>query len=104
MNQKQEFKERARYLAEKYDYDPGEVRKIWCFGPETTGPNILVDVTKGVQNMNEIKDSVVAGFQWASKEVILVSTDELVDAMVLTQVLRHCALLERGCVCTVSVG
>ena len=28
-----------------------------------------MDVTKGVQYLNEIKDSVVAGFQWASKEV-----------------------------------
>ena len=46
-----------------------EARKIWCFGPDTNGPNILVDCTKGVQYLNEIKDSVVAGFQWASKEV-----------------------------------
>ena len=42
---------------------------MWCFGPETTGPNMLIDVTKGVQYLNEIKDSVVAGFQWATKEV-----------------------------------
>jgi len=66
---RQEMKERARYLAEKYDYDATEARKIWCFGPEGTGPNIVVDITKGVQYLNEIKDSVVAGFQWASKEV-----------------------------------
>ena len=33
------------------------------------GPNLLIDVTKGVQYLNEIKDSVVAGFQWATKEV-----------------------------------
>ena len=66
---RQEMKERARYLAEKYDYDATEARKIWCFGPEGTGPNIVVDTTKGVQYLNEIKDSVVAGFQWASKEV-----------------------------------
>lgn len=48
-----------------------EARKIWCFGPEGTGANILVDVTKGVQYLNEIKDSVVAGFQWATKEGVL---------------------------------
>lgn len=48
--------------------DVGESRKIWCFGPEGTGPNLLIDVTKGVQYLNEIKDSVVAGFQWATKE------------------------------------
>jgi len=30
---------------------------------------MLIDCTKGVQYLNEIKDSVVAGFQWATKEV-----------------------------------
>jgi len=65
---RQEFKARARYLNEKYEYDVTEARKIWCFGPEGTGPNIMIDVTKGVQYLNEIKDSVVAGFQWATKE------------------------------------
>lgn len=67
---RQDLKTRARYLADKYDWDVGEARKIWCFGPDGTGPNLLVDVTKGVQYLNEIKDSVVAGFQWAAKEVI----------------------------------
>jgi len=71
VSSKQEVKERARYLAEKYNYDVNEARKIWCFGPEGTGPNIVVDCTKGVQYLNEIKDSVVAGFQWASKEGVL---------------------------------
>lgn len=65
------MKERARYLADTYDFDVGEARKIWCFGPEGTGPNLLIDVSKGVQYLNEIKDSVVAGFQWATKEVKL---------------------------------
>lgn len=65
---RQEPKARARYLAEKYEYEANESRKIWCFGPEGTGPNLLIDVTKGVQYLNEIKDSVVAGFQWATKE------------------------------------
>jgi len=46
-----------------------EARKIWCFGPDGTGPNFVMDCTKGVQYLNEIKDSVVAGFQWAAKEV-----------------------------------
>ncbi len=70
VNTKQDFKIRARYLNEKYEYDVTEARKIWCFGPEGTGPNLMIDVTKGVQYLNEIKDSVVAGFQWATKEVM----------------------------------
>merc|ERR1712055_1032846 len=64
---KQDFKIRGRYLADKFEYNVDEARKIWCFGPEGTGPNIVIDATKGVQYLNEIKDSCVAGFQWASK-------------------------------------
>ncbi|KAJ1961488.1 translation elongation factor 2 [Dipsacomyces acuminosporus] len=61
-------KARARILAEQFEWDVTDARKIWCFGPDTTGPNTLVDVTKGVQYLNEIKDSCVAAFQWAAKE------------------------------------
>ncbi|KAI9595985.1 P-loop containing nucleoside triphosphate hydrolase protein [Syncephalis fuscata] len=61
-------KERARYLAETYEWDPTDARKIWCFGPDTTGPNVLVDSTKAVQYLNEIKDSCVAALQWAARE------------------------------------
>jgi hypothetical protein len=38
-----------------------DARKIWCFGPDTSGPNLLIDQTKAVQYLNEIKDSVVSG-------------------------------------------
>ena len=61
-----DFKTRGRTLADDYGWDVTEARKIWCFGPNTTGPNLLVDVTKGVQYLNEIKDPCVAGFQWAT--------------------------------------
>ena len=59
---------RARYLADTYGWDVTDARRIWCFGPDTTGPNVFLDASKGVQYMNEIKDSVVAAFQWATKE------------------------------------
>merc|ERR1712055_926763 len=71
VNPRDDFKIRGRYLADTYEYDITEARKIWCFGPDTNGPNLMIDCTKGVQYLNEIKDSVVAGFQWASKEGIL---------------------------------
>merc|ERR1712156_765179 len=35
------------------------------------GANMVIDVTKGVQFLNEIKDSVKSGFDWASKEGVL---------------------------------
>jgi elongation factor 2 len=68
---KQEAKERSKYLQENFDMDPNDTRKIWCFGPEVTGPNMVVEVAKGVQYLNEIQDHVVSGFQWASKEGVL---------------------------------
>jgi elongation factor 2 len=68
VNARDDFKARARVLADDYGWDVTDARKIWCFGPDTTGPNLLVDVTKGVQYLNEIKDSCVAAFQWATKE------------------------------------
>ena len=59
--------------AEKLEnqWGPDDLRKIWAFGPDTTGPNLLIDATKGVQYLNEIKDSFNSGFQWATKEVNL---------------------------------
>jgi elongation factor 2 len=93
---RQEFKARARYLGEKYDYDITEARKIWAFGPEGTGPNLCIDVTKGVQYLNEIKDSVVAGFQWATKEGPL--SDETVRGVRfnLHDVTLHADAIHRG--------
>lgn len=63
-----DFKARARILADDHGWDVTDARKIWCFGPDTTGPNLLVDQTKAVQYLNEIKDSVNSGFQWATRE------------------------------------
>merc|ERR1739844_805578 len=71
---KQELRERARMLQDDYEWDPNDAKKIWCFGPDTTGPNVVVDVTKQVQYLQEIKDSVEAAFQWATKEGVM--TDE----------------------------
>lgn len=64
----QELKACARYLAKKYEWNVAEALKIWCFRRDGTSPNILSDITKGVQYLNEIKDSVVASFQWPTKE------------------------------------
>jgi len=65
---KAEAKERAKLYRDKFDWDENAARKIWAWGPETEGPNVVVDQTQGVQYMNEIKDHVNSGFQWASKE------------------------------------
>ncbi|MGH0176288.1 UNVERIFIED_CONTAM: hypothetical protein FKN15_072472 [Acipenser sinensis] len=93
---RQELKARARYLTEKYEWDVTEARKIWCFGPDGTGPNLLVDVTKGVQYLNEIKDSVVAGFQWASKEGALCEENMRAVRFDIHDVTLHTDAIHRG--------
>jgi len=65
---KTETKERSKILVDQFEWDKTDSTKIWCFGPDTNGPNILVDVAKGVQFLNEIKDSFEAAFQWGTKE------------------------------------
>jgi len=96
VSNKQDFKLRGRYLADKYEYDITEARKIWCFGPDTNGPNILVDCTKGVQYLNEIKDSVVAGFQWASKEGVLCDENMRGVRFNIYDVTLHTDAIHRG--------
>lgn len=66
-----EPKARSKILVDEFGWDKDLAKKIWCFGPDTTGPNMLTDVTKGVQYLNEIKDSCVAAFQWAAKEGVV---------------------------------
>lgn len=66
-----DFKTRARVLADEYGWDVTEARKIWCFGPDMTGANVLVDTTKGVQYMNEIRDACSGAFQWATKAGVI---------------------------------
>uniref|UniRef100_A0A1E1XHM1 Putative elongation factor 2-like isoform 1 n=1 Tax=Amblyomma aureolatum TaxID=187763 RepID=A0A1E1XHM1_9ACAR len=96
VNPRDDFKIRARYLSDKYEWDATEARKIWAFGPEGTGPNLLVDVTKGVQYLNEIKDSVVAGFQWATKESVLCEENMRGVRFNIHDVTLHADAIHRG--------
>jgi len=96
INARDEPKNRGKVLADKFGYDINEARKIWCFGPDGTGPNIVVDVTKGVQYLNEIKDSVVAGFQWASKEGVLCDENMRGVRFDLHDVTLHADAIHRG--------
>jgi len=89
-------KNRAKKLGEDYGWDPTEARKIWAFGPNTDGPNLLVDVTKGVQYLNEIKDSCVAGLQWVSKEGVLMQENMRGIRFNIYDVVLHADAIHRG--------
>jgi len=57
-------KERAKILEKDHKWDVTDARKIWSMGCPPEGlPNVVVDMTKGVSYLTEIKDSVVGAFQ-----------------------------------------
>ncbi|VAI39498.1 unnamed protein product [Triticum turgidum subsp. durum] len=89
-------KVRSKILSEEFGWDKDLAKKIWCFGPETTGPNMVVDMCKGVQYLNEIKDSVVAGFQWASKEGALCEENMRGICYEVCDVVLHTDAIHRG--------
>jgi len=89
-------KTRGRYLADTFGMDVGDARKIWCFGPEGTGPNIVIDATKAVQYLSEIKDSVVAGFQWVTKEGVLCEENMRGVRFNILDVVLHADAIHRG--------
>jgi len=81
---------------DQFDWDKVDATKIWSFGPENTGANLLVDVTKGVQFMNEIRDSCENAFQWATKEGAMCSENMRGIRFNITDTTLHPDAIHRG--------
>ena len=94
--ERQDPKERYKLLVEKYEWEVNDAKKIWCFGPDTTGPNLLVDVTKQCQFLNEIQDSCNAAFQWATKEGVLTEENMRGIRFNIEDVALHADAIHRG--------
>merc|ERR1712232_12692 len=86
----------GRQLADEYEWDVTEARKIWAFGPDGTGPNLFVDTTKGVNYLLEIKESVVGGFAWASQRGPLCEEQMRGTRYNLMDVVLHADAIHRG--------
>ncbi|AMD22013.1 HGL327Cp [Eremothecium sinecaudum] len=96
VNPRDDFKARARVLADEYGWDVTDARKIWCFGPDGNGPNVVVDQTKAVQYLNEIKDSIVSAFQWATKEGPILGEPMRSVRVNILDVTLHADAIHRG--------
>jgi len=91
-----DIKIRAKELKNSYQMDEESVKKIWCFGPEGNGPNFLLDCTKSIQYLNEIKDSCVSAFQWATKEGALCNENMRGISFNILDVTLHADSIHRG--------
>ncbi|KAF0699588.1 Aste57867_9839 [Aphanomyces stellatus] len=65
-------KDVAEFFQNQYQWDVLAARSVWAFGPDTTGPNVLIDDTLSSEvdkkALNSIKNSIVQGFQWGCRE------------------------------------
>jgi elongation factor 2 len=93
---KSDPKERVRILKETHEWNDNDARRIWCWGPETEGANVVVDVTQGVQYLLEIKEHVNMGFQWATKQGPLCEENMRGIRFNLTDVTLHTDSIHRG--------
>jgi len=91
-----EFKARARVLSDEFEWDNQEARKIWAFGPDANGANLMVDMTKGVAYLSEIKDSCVAAFQWATREGVFAEENMRGCRFNILDVVLHADAIHRG--------
>lgn len=96
MTSRDDPKVRGRFLVDEHGWELNDARRIWCFGPNNEGANLLVDVTKGVQYMIEIKDSCVAAFQWATKEGVLCDENMRACRFDIHDVTLHADSIHRG--------
>jgi elongation factor 2 len=93
---KDDPKLRAKRLNEEFEWDKEDAQRIWGFGPENAGPNMLIDMTKGVQFMNEIKDSMESAFQWATKEGPMCEENMRQVRVNIVDVALHTDAIHRG--------
>merc|ERR1719198_1264328 len=89
-------KEVAKMFRDKYGWDDNDARKVWCYGPETEGANVVVDTTQGVQYLLEIKEHVNSAFQWATKNGPLCEEPMRSIRFNLKDVTLHTDAIRRG--------
>jgi len=62
----------VQFFQTKYDWDSLAAISVWAFGPDADGPNVLVNHTLPGEvdksALLSVKDSVVQGFQWGTRE------------------------------------
>lgn len=92
-------KERSKILREHPAFGWEEAstpQKIWCFGDDNIGPNVMTERTVGVAYLSEIKDSVVGGFKWACNEGPMCEERVRGLKMIVNDVTLHADAIHRG--------
>ncbi|KAI5189710.1 elongation factor 2 [Nematocida minor] len=61
-------KARVELFKNKFGAADEWVKRVLCYSPDDVGPNVIVDSSKGVQNLHEVKEFLKMGLDSAVKE------------------------------------
>ena len=78
-------------LVDKYHWDAEESKNIWEVGPEGYGPNALCNEIEEfkVIGLSEVKYSISKGFQWATREGVIMQENIRGVRFNLVDLIRH---------------
>ena len=91
-----DLKVTSRTLIDKYEWDQHDAKKLWVFGPDQLGPNFLVDQTKAVQYLTEIRDSMEGSFQDVTRNGVLAEENMRGVRFNIQDVELHTDAIHRG--------
>ena len=91
-----DFKLTSRTLIDKYGWEQHDAKKLWVFGPDQMGPNFLVDQTKAVQYLTEIRDSMESSFQDVTRMGVLAEENMRGVRFNIQDVELHTDAIHRG--------
>jgi len=69
--ERRDFNFKPQRLVEEFKWDAETAGNLWAFGPDSTGPNVLVNLAKS-EDLKTIQEGFVSAFQWATSEGVLV--------------------------------
>jgi elongation factor 2 len=64
-------KTRAKELQNRFGWDQTDARRVWSFGPDSEGSNLIVDTTKSAEYLQEVSEHLIDAFQWVTKAGVL---------------------------------
>ncbi|KAI5174130.1 elongation factor 2 [Pancytospora epiphaga] len=89
-------KERAAKFRDVLGIDDEWVKNIMFFAPEVEPTNIMVDETKGIQYLMEVKDHIYEGFKLGTKEGPIVGENIKGGRFNLVDLTLHADAIHRG--------
>jgi elongation factor 2 len=86
----------SRMLIDKFGWDATDARKVWGLSPYDKPNCIFVDKTVGAQYLNEIKDGVLNGFNFAVMNGVLCDEPLRGVRINLVDIVLHADAIHRG--------